>query len=81
MDGYVVKFSRFGIFWKKKKALGHKYDEKSNRMDVYTNPTGIFSIPNWKGKFYLELGEDWHRLQEKQMSEEAKREIKTKGEK
>ena len=77
MDGYVFKYSKFGFFWKRKKALGHKYDEKFNRMDVFLNPTGIFSIPNWRERFYLELGDDWHRLQEKLMSEEAKKEIKT----
>lgn len=76
-DSYIFSYSKRGIFWRKLEAVGHKFDEGSDRMDIFLKPTGIVSIPNWMGNFWLKLGDDWHRMQEQQMSEEAQKEIKT----
>lgn len=73
MNSYVFSFRRW-FFWKKIKAIGHRYDSNSNRMDVYHTDGSILSLADWN-KYDLKLGTDWVLFTKKQMEKESGQKI------
>ena len=66
---YYFKW-RKGFFWKKKKVVGHKYQEDQNKMLLYLNNGGLHEISNWS-QCECKLGIDWVLAVKDQIKEEA----------
>lgn len=62
------------FFTKRIKAIGHKWDQNSDRMDVYHLDGSITSIAEWK-HYDLYLDKDWVSFTKKQMEKEARQKI------
>lgn len=69
MNYYFFTYKRFFIK-KKIKAVGHKYIENMDRMDVFLTNGGVYSISQW-AKYDLKLGSDWVLFTKNQMEKES----------
>lgn len=69
MNQYKFNY-RKRFFWRTKNAIGHKYYQDSNRMDVFHPDGSITSICNWSN-YDLHLGQDWVLFTKKQMEKES----------
>ena len=73
MNSYKFKFKKT-LFTKTIKAVGHRWDKESDRMDVYHENGSITSIAEWR-KYTLYLGTDWVLFTKKQMEKESGQKI------
>lgn len=62
---YKFKFRR-KWFWKTLDVVGHKYDEKQDKMIIYLKKGGLQEIKNWKN-CEVKLGMDWMLETKKEM--------------
>lgn len=69
--------SLYGLFWKSKVCIAHKFFEENNRMVLYTEEGGLFEIPNWSSN-WSDLREDWAKKVQKQYKDDM---VKKEGEK
>ena len=61
------------------KAMGHRHDEKLDRMDVFlAESAGIKSIGEWS-KCDLHLGRDFILFQKEQLEKETGQNVKVEG--
>jgi hypothetical protein len=67
-------------FWKTVEVMGHRYDEKSDRMDLHLPSGAILSIGEWR-KHSLKLGTDWVLATKSMMESESGQDVKLKVEK
>lgn len=76
MKTYSFKYKKTaGLFWKKIKATGHRFDKDIDRMDVFHENGAISSIGQWS-KYDLELGADWVLYTKEQMEKESGQQVK-----
>lgn len=73
MNTYNFKYKKF-LFTKTIKAIGHRYDKDTDRMDIYHVNGAITSIPQWS-KYFLFLGVDWVLATKAAMEKEAGQKI------
>ena len=69
---YKLRWRRKG-FWHTIKAIGHSYEETSNKLVVYFPDGGLREIAHWKD-CELMLGSDWKKVGEdiQKLKEEEK---------
>ena len=73
MAKYKFRYKRkFG--WKVKEVIGHRFDEKLNRMDLFLLDGSIYSIGNWSDYDML-LDKTWVEATKVNMEKEAKTNI------
>ena len=58
------------FFWRKKKVVGHKYQEDQNKMVMYFNNGGLQEITNWD-KCECRLDIDWVLATKESITEES----------
>ena len=76
---YTFKFKkRSDWFWRKRKASGHRAHNEADRMDIFLENGGIYSIGEWS-KYDLYLGLDWIAATKAKMEEESGQDIKLKS--
>lgn len=73
MTSYIFKYKK-SFFFRKIKAIGHKFDSDNKRMDVYHIDGSITSIAEWN-KYTLFLGVDWVLFTKKLMEKESGKKI------
>ncbi len=67
----VYKFSfRRGLFWKDAKVIGHRYEEKQDKMVLYYLDGGIEEISMWSA-CDARLGPDWVAAMKHDMEQKA----------
>ena len=71
---YIFKFKK-KWFWKSIKVIGHNLQPELNRMDLFLEDGGVYSIGEWS-KYDLRLGTDWVAHTKKQMEAESGQDIK-----
>jgi hypothetical protein len=72
------KFSyRRKWFWKSIEVIGHKYEEKQDKMFLFMKDGGIQEIKNWSN-CECKLGTDWYKITLNQMETSVGQKIPTK---
>lgn len=67
--GYVFAYKK-RLFYRRIKAMGHKYIPEMDRMDVYHQNGSITSLAKWS-KYDLRLGTDWVLFTKDQIQQET----------
>ena len=66
---------RKNFFWKKYIVIGHKYEEKQDKMVIFFEDGGFQEICEWH-KCELKLGSDWVLTTKKRMEKESGIDVK-----
>lgn len=75
MQNYVFSFRRYFWFKKLKKCIGHRLDDKQDKMIVYFYDGSLREIRNWS-KCEIKLGSDWTLWTKAQMEKESGTSVK-----
>lgn len=74
---YKFKFRRrFRLFFRTFKVIGHRYDDKLDKMVLYFPDSGVLEISRWK-MCDAKLGPDWALAMKKDMEKQAGQSIPT----
>jgi hypothetical protein len=68
---------RRNFLWKTYNVIGHKFEEKQNKMCLYLKDGGIREIKKWND-CECKLGSDWFAATKKEMENRAGQSIPTK---